>query len=66
MQKQVRKQFDTLQKEDEAEGKVPWYIVNAAQTIEEVQGDINKIVESTISNVQDKKKPIGKLWKPEK
>eukprot|EP00526_Cylindrotheca_closterium_P023180 CAMPEP_0113646230 /NCGR_PEP_ID=MMETSP0017_2-20120614/24410_1 /TAXON_ID=2856 /ORGANISM="Cylindrotheca closterium" /LENGTH=171 /DNA_ID=CAMNT_0000558093 /DNA_START=90 /DNA_END=602 /DNA_ORIENTATION=+ /assembly_acc=CAM_ASM_000147 len=61
MQKQVRKQFDKLQKQDEADGRVPWYIVNAAQTVEEVQGDINKIVESTISSVQDKQKPMGKL-----
>ena len=66
MQKQVRKQFDKLQKVDEAEGRVPWHFVNAAQTVDEVQRDINKIVESTISSVQEKQKPVGKLWKAEK
>ena len=38
---------------DEAEKRIPWHIVNAAQSVEEVQADINKIVESTLQNVNN-------------
>lgn len=30
---------------------MPWHIVNAAQSIDEVQNDINKIVEETLVRV---------------
>jgi hypothetical protein len=65
MQTRVRQRFSQLQAHDERDGNVPWYIVNAAQSIEEVQGDINKIVEETIGHVTtttEGEKPLGLLW----
>lgn len=41
--------------------QVPWHVVNAAQTIEEVQADILAIVEDTVQQVQGGK-PLPKLW----
>jgi hypothetical protein len=69
MQTRVRQRFSQLQAHDERDGNVPWYIVNAAQSIDEVQGDINKIVEETIRHVTTTttsttkgEKPLGLLW----
>lgn len=53
LQQRVRKRFEELQAMDEAEKRIPWHIVNAAQSVEEVQADINKIVESTLQNVNN-------------
>jgi thymidylate kinase len=65
MQTCVRQRFSQLQAQDEREGKVPWYLVNAAQTIEEVQAEINEIVERTVAQVKDEDKPLQVLWKNE-
>jgi hypothetical protein len=62
MQKRVRERFSQLQAMDERDGQVPWYVVDAAQSIEEVQRDINDIVEKTLENVQTGKTPLGLLW----
>lgn len=63
MQIRVRQRFSQLQAHDERDGKVPWHIVNAAQTVEQVQQDINKIVEETIKRVQEGEgKPLELLW----
>jgi len=63
MQLRVRERFRELQGTDDASGQIPWHIVNAAQTIEEVQKEINGIVEKTIQDVQENDKPVGLLWK---
>ena len=63
MQQRVRTRFSELQEMDEADGTIPWYIVDAAQSIEDVQKDINTIVESTIEKVQSEDKPVNLLWK---
>mmetsp|Transcript_7343 Transcript_7343/g.21347 ORF Transcript_7343/g.21347 Transcript_7343/m.21347 type:complete len:228 (+) Transcript_7343:1037-1720(+) len=63
MQQRVRQRFSELQGMDEADGQIPWYIVNAAQTIEEVQQEINAIVESTVEEVHSNELPVGLLWK---
>mmetsp|Transcript_6665 Transcript_6665/g.9412 ORF Transcript_6665/g.9412 Transcript_6665/m.9412 type:complete len:254 (+) Transcript_6665:97-858(+) len=62
MQIRVRERFDELKNIDEVEGRVPWHIVNAAQSIEDVQNDINKIVEKTLKNVAQGK-PLRNMWK---
>jgi dTMP kinase len=62
MQQRVRQRFRELQAMDEVDGQVPWYVVNAAQSIEEVQQEINQIVESTIDKVNAEEKPLGLLW----
>lgn len=53
MQQRVRKRFEELQAMDEAGKRIPWHIVNAAQSVEQVQADINKIVESTMQSVNN-------------
>jgi hypothetical protein len=54
-----------LQAQDKREAKVTWYLINAAQMIEEVQAKINKIVEQMIAQVKDEGKPLQILWKNE-
>lgn len=49
----VRQRFAELQGMDEKEKTVPWHVVNAAQSIEEVQADINKIVDETLKRVAE-------------
>lgn len=65
MQQRVRKRFSQLQEMDKKDGRIPWFIVNAAQTIEEVQIEINEIVEKTVEKVQSEEQPVGLLWKEE-
>lgn len=62
MQTRVRQRFSQLQAQDDREGKVPWHVVNAAQTVEEVQSEINEIVERTIAQVKKEDKPLQLLW----
>ena len=62
MQTRVRQRFSQLQAQDDREGKVPWYVVNAAQTIDEVQAEINAIVERTVKQVETEQKPLELLW----
>jgi dTMP kinase len=62
MQQRVRERFNQLQAMDERDGQVPWYVVDAAQSIEQVQKEINDIVEKTIEKVQKGKLPLGVLW----
>jgi len=64
LQLRVRQQFETLEQLDKtsaAAAGVPWHIVSAAQTIEQVQSDINAIVEKTLARVQNGK-ALAKLW----
>ena len=43
--------------------RVPkWYVIDAAQTIEQVQSEINAVVEQTIQEVVSTNKPLGRLW----
>jgi len=63
MQQRVRKRFSQLQEMDESDGQIPWYVVNAAQTIEDVQKEINNIVEKTVERVNREEVPVGLLWK---
>lgn len=63
MQQQVRKRFSELQAMDDNDGNIPWYIVDAAQSIEDVQKEINAIVESTVKHVQNEEGGVGLLWK---
>jgi len=63
MQVRVRQRFSELQDMDQRDDRIPWYIVNAAQSIEDVQKEINTIVENTIEKVQSEEKPLELLWK---
>ena len=57
----VRERFDQLEKLDMAEGRVPWHVISAAQSIEAVQADIWKVVKKTLEHVKNGK-PLGKMW----
>jgi len=61
LQQRVRSRFTDLQNIDEAEGRVPWHIVDASQSIEEVQKNILTIVDETIQKLSDGK-PLVKMW----
>jgi len=61
LQLRVRQRFDELEKLDKAEGRVSWHVVSAAQSIEQVQADINSIVEKILEQVYNGK-ALGKLW----
>jgi len=65
MQQRVRKRFSQLQEMDESDGQIPWLLVNAAQSIEDVQKEINEIVEKVVKKVQSEELPVGLLWKEE-
>ena len=54
MQSRVRERFSQLQAIDEHEGIVPWHIVDAARSVEDVEQEIQEIVERTIRDVQQK------------
>jgi dTMP kinase len=68
-QRQVQQQFRLLQARDESclgEGEEgftspEWAIVNAEQTIEEIQGEVQQIVSRVIDRV--KQRPIQSLWR---
>jgi hypothetical protein len=63
LQLRVRQQFEKLQKLDRAEGRVPWHIVSAAQSVDAVRNDIWNIVQKTLAQVQSSTgKAVGKLW----
>jgi hypothetical protein len=63
LQLRVRKQFEKLEKLDRAEGRVPWHIVSAAQSVDDVRNDIWHIVQKTLAQVKSGTgKPVGKLW----
>lgn len=58
MQIRVKQRFSELR---EMDTQVPWHVVNAAQTVEQVQADILTIVQATLQQVQDGK-PLRKMW----
>ena len=57
MQARVRERFATLQKLD---NNTEWNIVDAAQSISDVEADIWKIVSETVGRVKDQ--PIKRMW----
>ena len=57
----VREQFRKLERLDKAEGRVPWHVLSAAKSIEEVQADIWSVVEKTLEQVSNGKE-LGKMW----
>ena len=61
LQKRVRNRFSELQSMDERLNIVPWHIIDASQTIEDVQKDISSIVNDTITSVSNGK-PLMKMW----
>lgn len=60
LQLRVRNRFEEL-KEADTGSTINWHIVDAAQSMEDVQRDINIAVLKTINQVKAGK-PLGKLW----
>jgi hypothetical protein len=63
MQVRVRQRFAELQALDEVDlvNGTPWYVIDAAQSVDKVHLDIQQVVQTTISNVNDGA-PLRKLW----
>lgn len=61
LQIRVRKRFAELQAMDEVEGRIPWNVIDASQSIDQVQKDINKVVEETLHRVNDGS-PLCKMF----
>ena len=61
MQIRVRKRFGELQAIDEKHGRVPWHVINAAQSIEQVTEELVSIVTKTIKKV-DEGAPLHRMF----
>mmetsp|Transcript_12015 Transcript_12015/g.26362 ORF Transcript_12015/g.26362 Transcript_12015/m.26362 type:complete len:254 (+) Transcript_12015:1-762(+) len=61
LQMRVRKRFAELQSLDEQNGRVPWHVVDASQSIEEVTGELVSIVNDTIERVNNGS-PLRRMW----
>ncbi|GKY91487.1 hypothetical protein MPSEU_000120900 [Mayamaea pseudoterrestris] len=69
MQLRVRKRFHELQNMDapatdsvaDNSTSIPWYTIAAAQSMDQVEEEIYKAVQTTLSEVQQGK-PLGKMW----
>lgn len=59
-QLKVREKFMQLKSEDESEGNIPWHVLDARKSIEEIQAEIQAIADKTMETVGDK--PIRRLW----
>lgn len=58
----MRERFAELQSIDEEQGRVPWHVVDASQSIDEVKVQITKIVTDTIERVQSGPAPLCRMW----
>jgi len=58
MQLRVRQRFEELKKADE--GRIPWYMIDAAKSVEDVTSDIAAIVDKVVEEVADQ--PLKELW----
>jgi dTMP kinase len=52
---------DVVEDEDNVEARVPWHLVDAAQSVAAVESDIWAIVQATMDKVQAGK-PVYKMW----
>jgi len=67
MQMRVKQIFKDLQMIDEQDASfvgTPWYIINAAQSVEDVQSEINVVVEKTLTEVSNGA-PLRSMWSNE-
>jgi thymidylate kinase len=60
MQLRVRERFRTLQQMDETTMMIPWKIIDATKSMDEMEEDIWDIVQTTMDAM--KYQPINKLW----
>lgn len=59
----VRKRFAELQSIDEKHGRVPWHVVDASRSIDEVKEELVRIVGETMERVQrGDGAPLSRMW----
>ena len=58
----VRKRFGELQAIDEKHGRVPWHVVDASQSIEEVTTKLVSIVSNTLERIDKESAPLHRMW----
>lgn len=61
MQIRVRERFSQLKATDEEDGRVPWHVINASQSIDKVEAAIQTIAHETLRKVNEGK-PLYKMW----
>mmetsp|Transcript_18340 Transcript_18340/g.18594 ORF Transcript_18340/g.18594 Transcript_18340/m.18594 type:complete len:245 (-) Transcript_18340:541-1275(-) len=61
MQVRVRERFSQLQAIDEKDGRVPWYIIDASESIDKVETAIQKITHEILQKV-NAGAPMRKMW----
>merc|ERR1711957_527743 len=62
LQIRVRKRFGELQSIDEKEGRVPWHVVDASQSIEDVATKIASIATEVLERIQAGPSPLRRMW----
>lgn len=62
LQIRVRKRFAELQALDEEQGRVPWHVVDASQSIEDVTKELVSIVNETVERVGKGPSPLRRMW----
>jgi hypothetical protein len=63
LQIRVRHRFAELQSIDEKHGRVPWYVVDASKSVDEVKEMVSGIVSSTIERVESGTAPLRRMWR---
>ena len=62
LQIRVRKRFAELQSLDEKHGRVPWHVVDASQSIEDVTAELSSIVNDIVEKVQKESSALRRMW----
>ena len=62
LQIRVRKRFAELQALDEKQGRVPWHVVDASQSIEAVTKELVTIVNETVTRIGKEASPLRRMW----
>ena len=58
----VRKRFAELQALDERQGRIPWHVVDASQSIDDVTKELVTIVNETVEKVGKETSPLRRMW----
>ena len=62
LQMRVRKRFAELQALDERQGRIPWHVVDASQSIDDVTKELVTIVNETVEKVGQETSPLRRMW----
>lgn len=62
LQIRVRQRFAELQSIDENHGRVPWHVVDASQSIDEVKEKLVSIVNEILEKLRREPAPLSRMW----